>query len=261
MANLLSYDASQLLAFILVVIRVSGIVATAPIFGDVNIPTQIKAVITFALALILYPVIPSFAIPLNNVSFYLMLVAGELLIGLVLGMIGRLLFAAVQLAGEMAGLQMGLGMANVVDPQSDQQVSIIAQVEYVFAALVFLAMDAHHVVIQAMVHSYTILTPGTVQLGEKLVQEVIALSAGMFVLGFQLGAPMIIALFVANLVMGFMARAVPQMNIFVVGFPFSILFGFVLLSLGVPIFIQAVRMLFEMFDNQVFTMMNLLKAP
>ncbi|MBF0277580.1 MAG: flagellar biosynthetic protein FliR [SAR324 cluster bacterium] len=261
MANLLNYDASQLLAFILVVIRISGIVATAPIFGDANIPSQIKIVIILGFSLIIYPFVPPFSIPLDNVSYYLLLVAGELLIGLVLGMVGQLLFAAVQLAGEMAGLQMGLGMANVMDPQSQQQVSIVAQIEYAFAALIFLAMDAHHVVINAMVHSYTILTPGSVELGAKLTQEIITLSAGVFVLGFQLGAPLIIALFVANIIMGFMARAVPQMNIFVVGFPFSILLGFVMLSAGIPFFIHALRILFELFDNQIVTVLNLLKQP
>ena len=259
MANLLNYDPAQLLGFILVLIRVSGIIATAPIFGDSNIPTQIRVALTLVLALVLYPVVPAFALPLENLSFYLLLVAGELLIGLVLGMVGRLLFAAVQLAGEIAGLQMGLAMANVIDPQSQQQVSIIARVEYVFAALVFLAMDAHYVVIQAMAHSYTLLPPGTADLGADLTREIVSLSAGMFVLGFQLGAPMIVALFVANLIMGFMARAVPQMNIFVVGFPFSILLGFLLLMLGMPFFIQAVRMMFEMYDNQVMEVLTLLQ--
>lgn len=259
MANLLNYDPSQLLGFILVLTRVSGIISTAPIYGDSNIPTQIKVAITLVLALVLYPVVPTFSIPLDNVSFYLSLVAGELLIGLVLGMVGRLLFAAVQLAGEMAGVQMGLGMANVIDPQSEQQISIIAQVEYVFAAMVFLALDAHHIVIQAMVHSYTILTPGAVELGTDLAREIVSLSAGMFVVGFQLGAPLIVALFIANLIMGFMARAVPQMNIFVVGFPLSIMLGLILLMVGMPFFIQAVRVLFEMFDDQVMQVLTLLK--
>ncbi len=261
MANLLSYDASQLLAFILIVVRISGIVATTPIFGDANIPVQIKTVIIFVFSLILAPFIPPFSVPLDNVSFYLLLVAGELLIGLVLGLVGQFLFAAIQLAGEIAGLQMGLGMANVMDPQSQQQTSVIAQIEYALAGLIFLAMDAHHVVINAMVHSYTLLTPGNVELGAKLAQQIMVLSAGTFVLGFQLGAPLIIALFIANIIMGFMARAVPQMNIFVVGFPFSIFLGFILLSTGIPFFIHALRILFELFDNQIVTVLNLLKAP
>ncbi len=260
MANLLNYNTSQLLGFILVLVRVSGIVSTAPIFGDSNVPNQIKVAISLAFALILHPFVPPITVSLNNVSHYLLLVAGELLIGLVLGMVGQILFAAVQFAGELTGLQMGLGMANVMDPQTEQQISIIAQFEYVIAAMVFLAMDAHHVVIQAMVHSYTFLTPGTIDLSKGLVQEIISLSAGIFALGLQLGAPLIVSLFLANIIMGFMARAVPQMNIFVVGFPFSILLGLVLLGIGMPFFIQAVRILFEMFDDQVITIIRLMRT-
>lgn len=259
MANLLSFDASQLLGFILVLIRISGIVATAPIFSDSNIPGQIKVVVTLVFSLALYPVLPTFPIPLDNVSHYLLLVAGELLIGFILGMVGQILFAAVRVAGELIGVQMGLSMANVVDPQSQTQLSIISQFQYILAAMIFLAMDAHHVTIRAMVHSYDYLLPGTVQFGNDLVREIISLSAGMFVLGLQLGAPLIIALFVANAIMGFMARAVPSMNIFAVGFPFSILFGFILLILSMPFFIHAVRLLFELFDQQILGILQLLK--
>ncbi len=260
MANLLSYDASGLLGFILVLVRVSGIVGTAPIFGDANIPTQVKVVLALIFALILHPFLPPFQIPLQDVASYLLLVAGELLIGLVLGMVGQILFAAVRVAGDISGFQMGLSMANVVDPQSQQQVSIISEMEYVIAALLFLAMDAHHIIIQAMVRSYDFLTPGNVALGNDLTQQIITLSAGVFVLGFQLGAPLIVSLFIANIIMGFMARAVPQMNIFVVGFPFSILLGLLMLAIGMPFFVQAVRMMFEMFDNQVMQVLELLRG-
>lgn len=259
MANLLNYDGTQLLGFVLILIRVGSIVSTAPIFGDSNVPGQIKVAIALVLSVSLYPVVPAFALPSTNVSIYLLLVAGEMLIGLILGMVGQVLFASVRIAGELTGMQMGLSMANVVDPQSQTQVSQIAQFQYTLAALLFLGMDAHHVVIQAMVHSYELLPPGQVQFGAPLIEEIISLTAGMFTLGLQLGAPLVISLFVANLIMGFIARSVPQMNIFAVGFPFTIMLGFVLLLLGMPFFVQAVRILLEKFDDQVVKILILLQ--
>ena len=131
MANLLNYDASQMLAFFLVLVRVSGIVATAPIFGSSVIPPQVKIVLSLMLALILYPFIPTIVVFPSRPDHYIFLIASELLIGVVLGLIGRFLFAAVVFAGTVIGFQMGLSMANVLDPQSHEQISLVRRFETV----------------------------------------------------------------------------------------------------------------------------------
>ena len=125
MANLLNYDASQLLAFILVLVRVSGIILTAPVFGSSSTPPQIKVVLSFMLALILYPFIPQITVFPDRPDHYILLIASEMLIGAVLGFIGRFLFGAVEFAGTVIGFQMGLAMANVLDPQSQEQISLV----------------------------------------------------------------------------------------------------------------------------------------
>ena len=153
MANLLNYDAGQLLAFILVLVRVSGIIATAPIFGSSVTPPQVKIVLSLMLALILYPFIPPIQVFPDRPDHYVILIASELLIGLVLGMIGQFLFAAVEFAGEVIGFQMGLGMAIIFDPQSQAQGSLVGRLESTTATLIFLAMDGHLIVIQALVRS------------------------------------------------------------------------------------------------------------
>ena len=125
MANLLNYDASQLLAFILVLVRVSGIILTAPVFGSSSTPPQIKVVLSLMLALILYPFIPNITVFPDRPDHYILLISSELLIGAVLGIIGRFLFGAVEFAGTVIGFQMGLAMANVLDPQSQEQISLV----------------------------------------------------------------------------------------------------------------------------------------
>lgn len=260
MTNLLSFDATQLLGFVLIMIRVAGIIATAPIFGSENIPLQLRILFVVFIALILHPFINNIQVFPDQVHHYLLLVGSELLIGVVLGMIGRMMLAAVEFAGELAGFQMGLAIANVFDPQSQQQISLIGQFESTLALLIFLVMDAHHIVIQAIVQSYNLLPPGGAGISISLVEEIIRLSAAIFVIGFQLGAPLIVSLFLANLTMGLLARSVPQIQVFVVGFPLTLLTGFIFLMLAMPFFLQAVRMMFEMFDDQIFNVLRLLSG-
>ena len=258
MANLLSYDASQLLAFILVLVRVSGIISTAPVFGSSNIPPQIKVVLSLVLALILYPFIPLITVYPDRPDHYIMLIASELLIGLVLGIIARFLFGAVEFAGTVIGFQMGLGMAMVFDPQSQEQISLVGRFENATATLIFLAMDGHLIVLQALVRSYSVLPPGGASINRPLVENLTELSASVFVIGLQIGAPLIVALFLANAVVGLLARSVPQIQVFVVGFPLTLLLGFLFLFFGMPFFAQAVHQMFEKLDTQFFEAIKLL---
>ena len=258
MANLLSYDASQLLAFILVLVRVSGIIATAPVFGSSNIPPQIKVVLSLMLALILYPFIPLITVYPDRPDHYIILIASEMLIGLVLGIIARFLFGAVEFAGTVIGFQMGLGMAMVFDPQSQEQISLVGRFENATATLIFLAMDGHLIVLQALVRSYSVLPPGGASISRPLVENLTELSASVFVIGLQIGAPLIVALFLANAIVGLLARSVPQIQVFVVGFPLTLMLGFIFLFFGMPFFAQAVHQMFEKLDTQYFEAIKLL---
>ena len=258
MANLLSYDASQLLAFILVLVRVSGIISTAPVFGSSNITPQIKVVQSLMLALILYPFIPLITVYPDRPDHYIMLIASELLIGLVLGIIARFLFGAVEFAGTVIGFQMGLGMAMVFDPQSQEQISLVGRFENATATLIFLAMDGHLIVLQALVRSYSVLPLGGASISRPLVENLTELSASVFVIGLQIGAPLIVALFLANAVVGLLARSVPQIQVFVVGFPLTLMLGFLFLFFGMPFFAQAVHQMFEKLDTQFFEAIKLL---
>ena len=258
MANLLNYDASQLLAFILVLVRVSGIILTAPVFGSSSTPPQIKVVLSFMLALILYPFIPQITVFPDRPDHYILLIFSELLIGAVLGIIGRFLFGAVEFAGTIIGFQMGLAMANVLDPQSQEQISLVGRFKSVTATLIFLVMDGHLIFIHAMVRSYSILPPGGADINQPLIDKLIELSASVFVIGLQIGAPLIVALFLANAVIGLLARSVPQIQVFIVGFPLTIMLGLLFMLFGMPFFAQAVHQMFEMLDTQIFDALKLL---
>ena len=187
-----------------------------------------------------------------------MLIASEMLIGLILGMIARFLFGAVEFAGTVIGFQMGLGMAMVFDPQSQEQISLVGRFENTTATLIFLAMDGHLIVLQALVRSYSVLPPGGASINKPLVENLTELSASVFVIGLQIGAPLIVALFLANAVVGLLARSVPQIQVFVVGFPLTLMLGFLFLFFGMPFFAQAVHQMFEKLDTQYFEAIKLL---
>jgi flagellar biosynthetic protein FliR len=176
----------------------------------------------------------------------------------VLGIIGRFLFGAVEFAGTVIGFQMGLGMANVFDPQSQEQISLVGRLQSTTATLIFLAMDGHLIFLQAMVRSYSVLPPGEADMSQPLVEKLTELSASVFVIGLQIGAPLIVALFLANAVVGLLARSVPQIQVFVVGFPLTIMLGILFLLFGLPFFAQAVYQMFEKLDTQIFDALKLL---
>lgn len=241
MPNLLSFNPAQFLGFVIILARVSGVMITAPVLNDANIPMQVKIAITLLLSLVLYPVVTRPQVPANpDIVQLVLLILGEVGIGVLIGFTAQLLFAGIGLAGEVIGFQMGLGIANVFDPVTQTQVSQIGQLQTVFALMLFVGLDGHHIFISALAQSYGIVPAGGAAITQAGVTHFLEISARMFLLGIQLGAPLIVALLAANFGIGLVARAVPQVNIFVVGFPFTIALGIVLLLLALPFFLEGV---------------------
>jgi flagellar biosynthesis protein FliR len=244
MPNLLTFEPAQLLGFVVILARVSGLLVSAPVLSDANIPPQVKAGFAFVLSLVFYPVVAAPRLPLDlNAVAIALLALGEFAVGLLIGFSARLLFTGVSLAGEVIGFQMGIGIANVFDPSSDTQVPLIGQIQLIFTLLLFVILDGLHLLIQALVMSYRLIKPGTFVVTQTLFDHVMGLAGKVFVIGLQVGAPLIVAMMAANFSIGLIARSVPQVNVFVVGFPFTIALGILLLALGFPFFIEAVHAL------------------
>jgi flagellar biosynthesis protein FliR len=138
----------QIEAFILVLLRVSAIVVTIPVISDTAVPARFKAALSILITLTIFPlVLPKFSSQPANSHLLILLfqMAGEVMIGLIIGFAARLVFAGIQMAGDMVGFQMGLSIANVIDPMTSDQVSIITELQFLIGMLVFLAVDAHHI--------------------------------------------------------------------------------------------------------------------
>ena len=159
-----------------------------------------------------------------------------MIIGLAIAFAIRLIFTAVQLAGTMVDFQMGFGVVNVIDPQTQAQVSITAQSQNILAVLIFLAADAHHIIIGAIVQSFELINPATVDFSNVTPEMILRYFSSMFVIAIKIAAPIMAILFFLSVGLGLVARTVPQMNVFIVGFPLQIGVGLLMVALAMPFF-------------------------
>jgi flagellar biosynthesis protein FliR len=253
-------SAEQIEAFILVFLRVSAIVSTIPVISDTSVPVRVKAALSILISLIVFPVVLPKIPHLANYQLLILMyrMAGEVMIGLIIGFSARLIFAGIQLAGDMIGFQMGLSIANVIDPVTSEQVSIITDLQYLIAMLVFLAVDAHHIFLSAIVQSYNIVSPLAFHFSGQLMQYIFDFSRDIFVIAVKLGAPVIAVMLFTNVGLGIVARTVPQINIFIVGFPLQIATGLIFLGLTAPMFVKMTGNLFINFEGKLITLLRLM---
>ena len=224
--------------FLLVLIRTAAFVAMFPVFGGTGVPMQVKAALSVVLAAVLFPVVRGFIRPELLPTTLLGLAsvaASELAMGFVLGLSVRLVLSAAELAGHMIGYQMGFGIISIIDPQSESETSLMAEITYLAAVLVFLAVNGHHIFLRAWASSFTIVPPGALVLKGGLYRLIMDDCVRMFVLSVKMGAPCIAALFFTTLAFAMLARSVPQFNVLVVGFPVSIAVGLIFFGLSLQL--------------------------
>jgi len=227
---------AEIEAFILVLLRVSAMVVLLPVFGDRAVPARVKAGSSLIITVLVFPSvsIPETIGATDHMAMSFVRMAGEVIAGAAIGFAARVVFAAVQMAGELIGIQMGVSIANVIDPISSTQVSIVSEFLYLVALLVFLTVDAHHTFIVAMAESYKTVPLLGVHLGGGLAREMLLMTQSMFVTGIKISAPVMAVLLFLNVGLGIVARTVPQINVFVVGFPLQVAVGLVFIGLSMP---------------------------
>jgi len=220
-------------------LRVSGFFISAPFFGHRAIPSALKVPIVLTLAFAVGPLVTGLG-PVQPASLWQL--AGwaicELVTGAIIGFGFAALFWAVRMAGDIIGLQMGFAIVNVIDPNSTEQVSLIGEFKYILAILILLIVDGHHLMIAALLDSYRLIPIGAAHFGDDAFNQLIRLTATVFVTAVKIGAPVMITLLLTDVALGIVARTVPQMNIFIVGFPLKIGVGFLVLGASLPLLAQ-----------------------
>ena len=232
---LLNLPIDQLQLFLFVLVRVSAILFSLPFLESRSVPTMIKVSLAVAVAMM---ITPRLAVPVPNLfgdplSLGLAITA-EAAIGWTIGLSIQLLFAGVQLAGQLAGFQMGFAIANVGDPASSSQIPILAQFLNLFALMLFFSINAHFYFIKAMMEAFDLIAPMSAQIDGRLIQLIMKMAANAFVIAIKISAPVMVALMLGKVALGLTARTVPQMHIFIVSMPLQILMGLIFLSFSLP---------------------------
>jgi flagellar biosynthesis protein FliR len=230
--------------FVFPLTRILGLLATAPVFNSVALPLRVRLIAGLAIALALAPALPPLpTIPAS--SWIGLAVLGEqLLIGVLLGFTLRITFAAVDIAGELIGLQMGLGFATFFDPGSGGQTPVISEFLGLLTALIFLSLNGHLLALSVLAESFTLLPISTSPIHTTAFSSLMAWSATLFSMGILLALPVISALLIANIALGVLARIAQQLNLFAIGFPVTLALGFLVLLLSLPYMGAAMEGLF-----------------
>jgi flagellar biosynthetic protein FliR len=235
---MISFTSAQLTAWLAALIfplaRILAFIASAPILGNKQVPARIKVGLALAITLVIAPTldIPAGLDPASAQGMFVLM--QQIVAGVIIGFSIRLIFAAVEMAGDLAGMQMGLGFASFYDPLNASYTPVIAQFLGIMVALVFLAADGHLYMLAALADSFRDFPIGATVSSASGFRTVAEWGGSMFTHALQFSLPLICAMLIANISLGILTRSAPQLNIFAVGFPITIAVGFITLMLTLP---------------------------
>lgn len=225
---------SWLGGFIWPLTRILGLISAAPVLGHDSIPVASKIGLAVILALIVGPNLPNMPAVNPASPDGLLILAQQLIIGLSMGFAIRIIFMAVDMAGTVTGMTMGLGFASFFDPQTRGQTVAVSQFMTMLATLIFLAINGHLILIEGLVESFTTLPISMSSPSSHGFLQMANWGGTIFSAGVQLSMPMVAALLITNVALGILTRSAPQLNLFGIGFPITLGIGFVVLALALP---------------------------
>ena len=241
----------------LVFFRALGFFLSGPLLARREVPVRIKVAAAVALTMALIPIAAQRPItPPGSLPETLLAVATESLLGAVLGLAAFLPFAGVLLAGHLMGIQMGISLGGVIDPSSGHSGGLMERLLELAALLIFVLADGHHILIRALAFSLELHPVGALGLRVELGSALASLGATVFVVALEVGGAVLGVLFLAEAAMGFVARSVPQMNIFVLGLPVKIALGLAATALTMPLFVSTLHRIFSGMEGDLLTLLR-----
>ena len=230
--------------FMLPFARLLGLVAVAPLFANRAISVRIRMALALAVTIAVLPALPTISYLPSDSWLTLAVLAQQMLIGIGIGFVMRLIFAAVDVAGELIGLQMGLSFAIFFNPQTGGQSSVVAEFLNLVTLLLFLAFNGHLMLISVLVKSFEWLPVGGIAASQSFIL-IVKYATVMFFSGVLLALPMVATLLITNIALGVLTRAAPQLNLFAVGFPVTLTVGMIVLLTSLSFFAPMALRLFE----------------
>jgi len=255
MVDLFNLTQGQFETFLLIVVRVSTMLFVFPIFSANQIPVLVRIGLSFLISFALYHAAPSLA-PLPDLGALVAAVVSQVVLGLIVGFVAYLVFMGIQFAGEIIDIQIGFAVANIINPTTQQQVTVIGELQLTLATLIFLASDSHLLMLQGIGGSLHLVPLPYINLDPSVATSVITFLEQAFLIVLKIAAPPAVALFLVNLCLGLMARVAPQMNVFVVGLPLQVGVGLLVMAASVPLLGYVAPQLFSDTAHQMDAVMR-----
>jgi len=256
--NIADFDLKKMEIFVMILVRTCGLFSLLPIFGSKIVNAKLRYGFCLIFTFVLYPIVLPVVrvVEVNSAILFLLFVLKEFFIGIILSFISTIIFTAVRFGGEQIGRQMGMGMARIFDPTSDSQTNVIVQFQYFMAILIFLSLDAHHLLIIAVKKSFELIPLGGFIYTEFINNKISEFVSYIFIYGIKISAPVLVMVIIATVALGIMAKTAPEMNILMIGFPLKIFMGLMGLSLAIPLFSYILRGFFIKMNTDIFLIMQ-----
>lgn len=259
--DLLGFSPEEFKSFTLILLRVSVVLFMFPVFSGIMVPRSVKAGLSLMMTLLLFPIVDlNPGLFPNTALESATMILSELVLGMIIGLTVRLFLGAIQLGGQLIGFQMGFAIANVLDPETGSQGSILGQFGYWIAVLLFLVLNGHHILLQALANSFSIVPVGSLGLGEGIFRAIVDAAGEMFVMAVKVGAPAIAALLLTSAAFGIVAKVVPQVNVLIVAFPIKIAVGLFFFGVSIQLLLYFMRQYVGEFDGMLSVMMRLMRV-
>lgn len=252
---------AQIEIFLFILARIAGVFIQAPLFSSRSFPTSAKTAFAVWLAIVLWFVTPVAPRLPTSFMFFLITLAAEVALGFVIGFICNLIFIAVQSAGEIIDLQMGLSVATALDPVFGAVISVIGRLTFFVALIVFIVMDGHHLLLSAFHQSFSVFPAGKIAnfATYNLAEQMIGLGGMLWMTAIKIAAPILLLIFLSDFTFGIVSRVAPQVNVFMLGFQVKPILGIFGLSLTLPFLIRYIGKLIETMGTEVVKLFAILK--
>ncbi len=245
---------SYVIVYVLILIRVTSYLLSSSIFNSSQIPAPLKILFSLIISLVAFEAYKNTSVPLD--SLIIILAAKEVFLGVCLGMLTRFFFYALNMASELTSQALGLGSASVYNPLSGINSSLIEQFQGTLAILIFFAVQGHHLVVSAVFQSFELVSISQMTLKFNGLGEFVRWCQMLFEIALKVAAPIVSSLFLVNLGMGILGRAVPQINVFVTSFQVTIMVGFLILFVSMPLYINEVVHILDLTQSQMNKLMG-----
>lgn len=246
MINLSSAEInSWIVAFFFPLTRILALLAAAPPFNNAALTVRVRLMLGLAITIAIAPALPKMPAIEPASGIGLLILAQQLLIGFAMGFLIRLIFSAIDMAGNIMATQMGLGFATLYDPQNTAQTPVVSEFIGLLALLVFMSINGHLMVIATLVHSFTVIPISVTAIGSGSWLNIANAGVVVFSSGLLLALPILVALLITNIALGVLSRAAPQLNLFAVGFPVTLSLGFAALIISMSYLGAPLQQMFE----------------